>query len=211
MKKTDGVWSFLITPPKEDKYEEIIVEEDLKKELLEIEDEELVSTLSEYSVDDVVEYGIFHNISQVEGKKVLNLVKLVVDEGYVPRQIKGLTVGSDWDEMIHNFLKSDKKEIVEEEIVEEDLGKSYEEYAEEERKEEARLRRLAGNRRGGRKSKRNAVCKISIRNVRSKEVIRFDSKGDCMKWLNICSFNTFTQFLKGKSKKNKLYEVFEVG
>lgn len=50
---------------------------------------------------------------------------------------------------------------------------------------------------------------IEIRDLNSGQLIRFKSKKECMDWLGIKSRRTFTQFLKGLTKLNKVYEIVE--
>ena len=48
---------------------------------------------------------------------------------------------------------------------------------------------------------------IGIKDLQSGELIRFESKKDCMDWLGIKSRRTFTKFLEGLTKYNTTYEV----
>lgn len=50
---------------------------------------------------------------------------------------------------------------------------------------------------------------IEIRDLHSGELIRFESKKDCMEWLGIKSRRTFAKFLDGLTKFNQEYEVVE--
>ena len=48
---------------------------------------------------------------------------------------------------------------------------------------------------------------ITIKNSESGEMLEFDSKEDCMRYIGIKSRRTFTKFLLGQTKYNKTYEV----
>lgn len=178
----------------------IIVEKSLKEDLLEECYESLKSNF-EYPIEELIEYNTYHISCREYAEKILVAVKRLVDEGYTPSDIC-LDIYDDWEFQIKEFLDGDNL------IEDEEFGFNDKKLEEEvftsilkEKKDKKREGKAAA-------VKDNAKKSITIIDKNTGEEISFESKGDCMRYLDL-SFATFSKFLKGQSKKNKLYDVKE--
>lgn len=183
--------------------EQIIVERSLKEDLLE-EDYKTLQSNFENTIEDLIEYNIYHVSCKEYAKSILNFVKKLVEEGYTPSDIC-LDIYDDWEFQIKNFL--DGEDLIEDEEfgyseLENKLGELDKEIIlnmnkekENERKREANIIKSG-----------NAKKSITIKRISDGEILSFETKGECMKYLNT-SPNTFSKFIKGQSKLNKKYTI----
>ena len=183
--------------------EQIIIEESLKKDLLG-EDYDSLKENFEFPIDELIEYNIYHCFNTMYAKKILNAVKLLVKEGYTPKDIE-LKVEDDWEYKINSYLNEDY--FVEDEefgytslskIIEEEDKKMFN-YIKNESKENAKIEKA-------KIVAENAKQSITIQCVETGEIIEFNTKGECMRYLG-CASQKFSQFIKGKSKLNKKYII----
>lgn len=183
-----------------------IIEKDLKKELLGMDADELRELLDEYEISDVINYNLLHCTSQKESKDILESVKKVIDVGCDLKDVENLTEDNDWVPIINNWLGEEESNIdpefdpfnddeineIENRYWEKGLGKDV---------EKKRVENISNSLKG----KTNAAKAIVIRNKKG-EIYEFDNKTDCMNFLNTSSA-TFSKFLKGQSKLNKIFDV----
>lgn len=179
----------------------IIVERSLKEDLLEECYESLKSNF-EYPIEELIEYNTYHITCREYAEEILVAVERLVDEGYTPSDI-GLKVEDNWCDKISEFL--DEETLVEdEELGYNELENKLEELDKEiilnmnKEKENERKREVNRIKSG------NAKKSITIKRISDGEILSFETKGECMKYLNT-SPNTFSKFIKGESKLNKKY------
>lgn len=191
-----------------------VIEQDLKRELLEMNREEMKDLFKTYDVDDIINYNIIHCVSYDEAKKILNAVKNLVMCGCDLKDLENLNESSDWVKELNDFVGKGKGKNEEEfeldpefdpfnddEIneIEERWWQSQGENAEKKKK---------GNSKGGKtKGKKNAAKQITIRDINTGKIKVFESKSECMKYLGVGSTATFSRFIKGDTKLNKLYSI----
>lgn len=183
----------------------IMVEEDLKNDLLNEDFDELSENIKD--IDDVLEYNIYHVKIKKCAREILESVQKLLEEGYTPKDLD-LKIEDDWCKCIYEFLNG--TDLIEDEdlgfeTLNEKLEEEYKEYVEDIVNEKRRIKKE--NKANA--VKYNAKKSITIKRISDGEVLSFETKGDCMKYLNT-SPNTFSQFLKGKSKLNKKYTIEEV-
>lgn len=188
----------------------IVIERSLKEDLLE-EDYETIQSNFEYSIEDLIEYNIYHVISKNCAKKILDAVKRLLEEGYTPKDIE-LKVEDNWETKISNFL-NDESIVEDEDFGYSELGDKMRELDKEiiqnmkkeresERKREAKENKAAAVRDNAKKS-------ITIKRISDGEILSFETKGECMRYLEV-GYDTFSRFIKGKSKLNKKYTIESV-
>lgn len=181
---------------------------DMKKELLEY-DYDRLKDLFEWSDDDMITYHVLHFAVKEKAKAIITAVRMLVEAGHTPQSI-GLEVGDNWEKRILVLLGVGKLDEWDEDIDHAGL-EDGDDWNGELRELGDRLERENDYMGRGEKSsttlkgKANATKPISIMDKDGK-VYRFESKSDCMKFLNASSA-TFSRFLKGQSKLNKIYEV----
>lgn len=178
----------------------IIVEKSLKEDLLE-EDYETLQSNFEYPIEELIEYNTYHIYSREYAENILVAVERLVDEGYTPSDI-GLKVEDNWCDKISEFL-------LEQTLVEdEEFGFSELENKLEEEVFTSIMKEKKDKKREGKAAavKDNAKKSITIKRISDGEILSFETKGECMKYLNT-TFQTFSKFIKGQSKLNKKYIV----
>ena len=181
---------------------------DMKKELMGY-DYDGLKDLFEWSDDDMITYHVLHFVVKEKAKAIIAAVRMLVEAGYTPQSI-GLEVGDDWEKRIPVLLGVEKSDEWSEDAAHAGL-EDGDEWNDELQELEDRLERENDYMGRGEKSSRtlkgktNATKSISIMDKDGK-VYDFESKSDCMKFLNTSSA-TFSKFLKGQSKLNKIYEV----
>ena len=185
----------------------IVIERSLKEDLLE-EDYETLQSNFEHPIEDLIEYNIYHVSSKNCAKKILDAVKRLLEEGYTPKDIE-LKVEDNWETKISNFLNEEL--IVEDEEfgyseienkmreLDNEIIRNMKKERESERKKEAKENKAAAVRDNAKKS-------ITIKRISDGEILSFETKGECMKYLN-STFPTFSKFIKGESKLNKKYII----
>lgn len=181
---------------------------DMKKELLEY-DYDRLKDLFEWSDDDMITYHVLHFVVKEKAKAIITAVRMLVEAGYTPQSI-GLEVGDNWEKRILVLLGVGKLDEWGEDIDHAGL-EDGDDWNGELRELDDSLERENDYMGRGEKSsttlkgRTNATKPISIMDKDGK-VYRFESKSDCMKFLNVSSA-TFSRFLKCQSKLNKIYEV----
>ena len=168
----------------------IIVEESLKRDLLEEDFDSLNANFEDMTIDELVEFNIYHCCSPMLAKKILLVTKSLLDEGYTPKDID-LKVEDDWEFIIKSFL-NDEYFIEDEEFGYESLSKQLEEEDKQmfvDIKMEMKEKAI--------KNKANVVAEnakqsITIKCITTNEVLEFETKGECMRYLKT-SPNTFSQ------------------
>lgn len=185
----------------------IVIERSLKEDLLE-EDYETLQSNFEYPIEDLIEYNIYHVNSKRYAEKILNAVKKLFEEGYTPKDIE-LKVEDNWEDSIYKFLNIET--IIEDEDfgfselenkleeLDKEVIQNINKEREKEKKRESIENKAAAVRNNAKKS-------ITIKRISDGEILSFETKGDCMRYLDT-SFATFTKFIKGQSKLNKKYII----
>lgn len=181
----------------------IVVESALKLDLLE-ENYETLESNFENTIEDLIEYNIYHVSSKQYAKQILTATKKLLDAGYTPKDIE-LKVEDNWLLKISEFLNEEISvednefgfNSISNQLDEDDWNtiSNLNNEREEERKKEAKENKAA-----------NAKKCITIQRICDGEILFFETKGECMKYLNVSS-DTFSRFLKGKSKLNNKYYV----
>lgn len=182
----------------------IKIEEPLKRDLLDEDFDSLNENFESMTVDELVEYNIYHCCSKTIAKTILLATKSLVENGYTPKDID-LKVEDDWEVMINYFL-NDEYFIEDEEFGYEELAKQIEE---EDKQMLVDIKMEIQNKAIINKAKvvaENAKQSITIKCIETGEVLEFKTKGDCMKYLKT-NWQTFSQFIKGKSKLNKKFTI----
>lgn len=185
----------------------IDTEVDMKKELMGY-DYDGLKDLFEWSDEDMLKYHVLHFTIREKAREIISAVRMLINAGYTPETI-GLKIEDNWVRKIPALLGlSVERDLDNIESVGLEDGNDWNDDLEE---MEGRLDRENDYMGRGEKSsitlkgKTNAVKPISIMD-KDGEVYSFESKSDCMKFLNTSSA-TFSKFLKGQSKLNKIYEV----
>lgn len=182
----------------------------LKKELLE-EDPQTTKENIEFGIDDLIEYGIYHYDNENTAKEVLELVKMVVENGDTLQSIEGLTAEADWSTIIPAYYG------IETEISDEDMFNELDEselptmdidlFDTKQIAQECLDDFLERNRKmAGSTSKQNHKVAITIKNIKTNETKTFDSSDECAKFLNISKI-TMIRFKKGTTKLNKIWQI----
>ena len=193
-----------------------VIEQDLKRELLGMNREEMKDLFKTYDVDDIINYNIVHCVSYDEAKKILNAVKNLVMCGYDLKDLENLNETSDWVKELNDFVEKGKDKNEEEfeldpefdpfnddEINEIENKYLYGKKCRGKDVEKKRVENISNSLKG----KTNAAKAIVIRNKKG-EIYEFENKTDCMNFLNTSSA-TFSKFLKGQSKLNKIFDVMK--
>ena len=185
----------------------IVVESALKLDLLE-EDYETLESNFENTIEDLIEYNIYHVSSKQYAKQILTATKKLLDAGYTPKDIE-LKVEDNWLLKISEFLNEEISvednefgfNSISNQLDEDDWNtiSNINNEREEERKKEAKENKAAA-------VKDNAKKSITIQRICDGEILSFETKGECMKYLNT-TFATFAKFIKCKSKLNKKYII----
>lgn len=174
----------------------------------------------ELSDDDIINYHILHFTIKDCALKIIRLVRLLVANDETPNQI-GLKKEDNWIEILSSYLGIDNRA---EETGEDLFGES--EWDDEmqslsEKYEDNIFTELENNRKQKVEEDRKQKITDTLKQkaVAAKSIIiedkngnryEFESKGECMKFLNV-STATFSQFIKGKSKLNKRYDIVSIG
>lgn len=189
---------------------------DMKKELMGY-DYDGLKDLFEWSDDDMITYHVLHFVVKEKAKAIIAAVRMLVKVGYTPQSI-GLEVGDDWEKRIPVLLGMGKSDDWSEDVAHagledgddwndelqelEDRLERENDYMERGEKTARALKgRVATNSEG----KAAATKSISIVDLNGK-MYNFKSKTECMEFLKTSSA-TFSKFLRGQSKLNKLYRV----
>lgn len=185
------------------------VELTLKEELLDMNYDQLMDTF-DWSDEDIITYHVFHYTTVDTALPIIRAVRLLITEHTTPKNI-GLAKEDDWEGKIMKYLGLEDEDDVEETEMN-DLEDDWDEELEalDEKYNEIIKKEDANNiNRKKHKKNSNASQQISIMTLSTKKVRSFTTKGECMKFLG-CGYTTFSQFLKGKSKLNKRYQVVDI-
>lgn len=183
----------------------LVIEEDLKKELLDTPSIIIRDNFDKYTIDDILEYHVYHYASLSEARTILESIKVLYNNGNTLQDIDNLLLEDDWTRRINIFLDLTEDEELDptmsfENIETEDI---YEEIKEESIKQ---TRKSVAKKGGKKKGKKNAAKSLTIRDKNTKEVYTFDTYKEAADFLGI-SVDSMKRFSEGKTKKNKLYDI----
>ena len=124
------------------------------------------------------------------------------------KDVENLTEDNDWVSIINNWLGEEESNIDPEFDPLEDEGiKEIEERWRQNQGENAEKKKKGNSKGGKTKGKKNAAKQITIRDINTGKIKVFESKSECMKYLGVGSKETFSRFIKGNTRLNKLYSI----
>lgn len=186
-----------------------------KQQVLDTDFDELCDLFLHHSTQDLAQYQ-FHGSCVACATELLELVKLIViDNNTDLNNIAGLTADADWHKMLNAWLYGTPEEQQDETIFDDDddfdnMANEFEQdgplKSGKQLQQECYKQYVADARRQSGKASKNTKT-ITIQNKLTNEKHTFASYGECMKFLNIRSKATFSSFIKGNTKTNKIWQI----
>lgn len=189
----------------------------LKQELLDEDSTITKNNFTDNTIEELINCRAYHTDNVDNKHELLELVKLVIDNGDSLQEIPDLTPEANWYKIIYNWYDIATEQEQSEEEFFNDLDDTelptfaidlfdFEKNAEQYKQDAIRREKLVGASKAGKVSKTNHKCSITIKNIDTQEKHTFETSDDCAKFLNI-SKRSMVSFKQGNTKLNKIWQI----